>query len=105
CIDVWTEREAAADPGPVALPVPLLLRGGDAHALGRAGLTVADEDVAGAVHVQRHEVVRLGREGDELPVAADRRLEARRVSLRPRARDADALGRPGLTVADEDVES
>ena len=78
----------------------------EAHALGRAGLAVADEDVASAVRVAGDEVRRRGwrtrRSGRR------RRSRGRRCAplpCGPARVDADALGRARLAVADEDVDA
>ena len=54
----------------------------DAHALGESRGAIAHEHIRHAVPIVRHEVGRRGRERDDAPVRADRRLHARPIALR-----------------------
>src|SRR5262249_30197675 len=103
--DEADEAPVGADRRAGAVAVPLTAGGVDAHALGRAGRAVADEDVLVAVRVAGDEVGRGAREGDEVAVGGERRPVGRGVGVGAGAGgvDADALGRAGLAVMDEDV--
>ncbi len=86
-----------------AVGIPLRVVGAHADSLGRAALTVSDEDVVVPVRVSGHEVARQAGEGHVATVGGDRRKAAERVALHFSGTDADALRRADLAVVDEDV--
>src|SRR6202008_1817539 len=70
--------------------VRLRSRGIDAHARGDGGLSIVDEDVAGAVRVSGDEVGRLAAEGHVPSVGRDVRIVRYAGSPDPRRIDAAA---------------
>src|SRR5207237_836998 len=93
--------------------IPFCARAVDAHPLGLPCRAIVDEDVDRTVRVPRDEVGGQGREGDEASVGGDRDITADEsgnlestaaVRLPASAVHAHALGCPGLTVPDKDVE-
>ena len=71
-----TKRPSAEIAGPELSAIALDAARADADPLGRARLAVADEDVAHAVGVARHQVGGGRAEGDEAPVRRDRRADS-----------------------------
>ncbi len=101
------ERHATAvggDHGVGARKIPLHSAGVDADELGRVEEAVAYEDVVEAVRISGDEIGRRARERHVAAVRGDRGVRAVAVPLCPGRIDADALGRPGLAVADEHVD-
>ncbi len=74
-----------------------------AHALDRAGHSIAHEHVERAVHVARHEVRGRRVERDEAPIVGEDGVRARRVALDAAGTEVHALDRVGAQVGDEDV--
>src|SRR6266516_4102455 len=103
------ESAVRADRRPVTEPVRLAFCAAHADPLGGTGEPVADEDVRRAVPVLLHQVRRFRRESDESAVGADRRVarhaddSAVPVALTALAVHADALGRAGDAITNEDV--
>jgi len=73
-----------ADRGGEACAVSLCAAPGHAHALDRLGQAIIDEDVSEPISVPGQEVRRVGLEGHEAAVAADRRRIAGRIGLSAR---------------------
>src|SRR5207249_1507869 len=87
-----------ADRGGVAVVPQLGAGGGDAGAVGPSGLPVPYVDVRAPRGPPGDQRRRLGNEGDEVPVGADRRRAALDAAGGATGGDADQLGRPGAQV-------